>query len=89
MTWISSVGSMLPPERIATVGSSPGTRPASSAATAAAPAPSTTSFARSVRSTIAWLISSSLTVTIDSSRSPRRLEVSSPGCLTAIPSAIV
>src|SRR5213595_231257 len=40
---------MLPPERIATVGPSPGTRPASSAAMAAAPAPSTTSFARSER----------------------------------------
>ena len=59
MTEISSVGSMFPPERTATTGPLPPTRSASNAATDAAPAPSTTSFVRSSRRTIAWLISSS------------------------------
>ena len=80
---------MFPPERTATTGPLPPTRSASSAATGAAPAPSTTSFVRSSRRTIAWLISSSLTTTMSSSTSRRIDEVSSPGCLTAIPSAIV
>ena len=80
---------MLPPERIAQTSSSPGTLPASSAATDAAPAPSTRSFVRSSSSTIAWLICSSVTVTTSSSSSSRIAEVSVPGCLTAIPSAIV
>ena len=58
---------MFPPERTATTGPLPPTRSASSAATGAAPAPSTTSFVRSSRRTIAWLISSSLTTTMSSS----------------------
>ena len=64
--------------------------PASSAATDAAPAPSTTSFVRSSRRTIAWLISSSVTdddVVEDVVAGCD--EVSSPGCFTAMPSAIV
>ena len=52
-------------------------------------APSTSSFARSSESTIAWLISSSVTVTTSSRRLLTMDSVSSPGLLTAIPSAIV
>src|SRR5438552_3280380 len=89
MTEISIVASMFPPERTATAGPDPLARPAISAATPTAPAPSTTNFERSSRSTIASLISSSETVTISSRTSSRIAEVSSPGCLTAIPSAIV
>ena len=80
---------MLPPASTAQTGPSPGTRPPSSAATGAAPAPSTTSFDRSSRSTIACEIASSSTTTISSSRSRRIAVVSSAGYLTAIPSAIV
>ena len=61
------------------------TLPASSAATGAAPAPSTRSFVRSSRSTIAWLICSSVTVTTSSSRSRRIAAVSAPGLLDGDP----
>ena len=54
------------------VRSRPDSPPARRAAIDAAPAPSTTSFTRSRRSTIAWLISSSLTVTTSSRRSLTR-----------------
>ena len=63
--------------------------PHSSAATPTAPAPSTTSFVRSSRSTIASLICSSVTETTSSSSRSRMPDVSSPGCFTAMPSAIV
>ena len=61
----SSDTSTLPPDRTAHTEPSGGasTRPCISAATATAPAPSTTSFERSSRSTIAWATSSSETVT--------------------------
>ena len=80
---------MLPPASTAQTGPSPGTRPRSSAATGAAPAPSTTSFERSSSSTIACEIASSSTTTTSSRRSRRIAEVSSAGYLTAMPSAIV
>ena len=80
---------MFPPERRTATGPSPGIRPWRSAATPTAPAPSTTSLTRSSRRTIAVEISSSETATRASSRSSRIPIVSSPGCLTAIPSAIV
>src|ERR1044072_7075147 len=89
MTEISTVGSMLPPERSATAGPSPPALPESSAATPTAPAPSTTSFVRSSKSTIASQISSSVTEIRSSSTSSRIAPVVSPTCLTAIPSAIV
>ena len=57
---------MLPPDRMATAGPSPGTRPARMAASAAAPDGSTTALARSTSSSMAWLISSSWTVTTSS-----------------------
>src|ERR671936_257978 len=89
MTEMRSVASMFPPERTIPTGPSPGTFPARSAATPTAPAPSTTSFARSSRRTIAVEISSSDTDTSPLS-SPSRIDiVNSPGALTAIPSAIV
>ena len=64
----SSVASTLPPDSTAQVSPSAGgsTRPCISAAPPAAPAPSTTSFERSSRSTMAWATSSSVTVTISS-----------------------
>ena len=89
MTEISIVGSMFPPERMGIAIPDPPARPASSAATPTAPAPSTTSFARSSSNTIASLISSSVTATMSSRTSSRIRLVHSPGSLTAIPSAIV
>src|SRR5438105_956079 len=89
MTEIRSVASMFPPERRIATGPSPGTLPARSAATPTAPAPSTTSFARSSRRTIAVEISSSETDTSALSVASRIDIVNSPGALTAIPSAIV
>ena len=80
---------MFPPESSAHTSPSPPAFPVSSAATDAAPAPSTTSFARSSSSVIASEISSSSTCTRSSSRSSRIDIVSVPGCLTAMPSAIV
>ncbi len=64
-------------------------RPASSAAAPTAPAPSTTSLARSSRNTIASAISSSVTATTSSTQRSISDSVSSPGRLTAIPSAMV
>ena len=69
MTEISVVASTFPPESTAATGPEPSTRPASSAATPAAPAPSTTSFVRSRTSTIARAISALDTSTIESRRS--------------------
>ena len=65
------------------------TAPLISAATAIAPAPSVTSFARSASRTIASTITSSPTVTMPSSQRSISGRVSSPGRLTAMPSAIV
>ena len=67
----------------------PPARPARSAASPTAPAPSTRSFVRSRQRTSASEISSSETSTVSSSVSSRIEEASSPRCLTAIPSAIV
>ena len=86
---MSMLASMFPPERSAQAGPSPATLPARSAATEAAPAPSTVSLQRSLTRRMAPAISASVTVTIASSRPSSRLRVSSPGCLTAMPSAIV
>ena len=61
----------------------------SSAATPTAPAPSTTSFARSSSRTIASAVSSSLTTTTSSTKRATSGRVSSPGRFTAMPSAIV
>ncbi len=80
---------MFPPARRAQTGPPPPTRPARTAATGAAPAPSTTSFDRSRRRTIACEISSSSTTTTSSISSSRISRVSVPGCFTAMPSAIV
>src|SRR3954464_3934010 len=81
---------MFPPDRTIATGPRPlPIRPPRSAATPTAPAPSTTSFARSSRSTIASLISSSVTATTSSQTDWRMRDVSSPGAFTAIPSAIV
>jgi len=82
--WLEMVRSSL-----ATIGPSPATLSERSAATLTAPAPSTTSFARSRSSTIACEISSSETWTMSSSMCSSIDIVSSPGCLTKIPSAIV
>src|SRR3954471_11063705 len=57
MTEIRSVASMFPPERRQHAAPDPPAFPLSSAATLTAPAPSTTSLARSSRSTIASLVS--------------------------------
>ena len=89
MTEMSIVASMFPPESTGTTLPSPPTLPWRSAATPTAPAPSTTSFVRSSSSTIDSVISSSVTETMSSSTRSRMLIVSSPGFLTAIPSAIV
>ena len=80
---------MLPPERSASTCPEPPASPPRIAAMLAAPAPSTTSFVRSASRTIASAICSSSTVTMSSSVSPRIRIVTSPGSLTAIPSAIV
>ena len=80
---------MFPPESSGTVVPVPATLPLRSAATPTAPAPSTTSFVRSSRSTIASLICSSVTETMSSSTRSRIDIVSSPGFFTAMPSAIV
>ena len=83
------VTSMLPPEMTAT------TLPLVSnflpmiAATADAPAPSATILPRSIRNRIACAISSSSTVTTSSTYFWHISNVSSPGCLTAMPSAMV
>ena len=65
------------------------TWPPSSAATPTAPAPSTTSLQRSISSTIASAVSSSPTATTSSTHWESSRMVSSPGFLTAMPSAIV
>ena len=66
----------------------PPSRPAAPRAMTA-PAPSTTSFERSTSSTIVSAMSSSATVTSSSSSASSSGPVSSPGCLIAMPSAIV
>src|SRR4051812_30867650 len=63
--------------------------PPSSAATPTAPAPSTTSLAFSMHSTMASATSSSGTTTTSSSQRRTSGSVRSPGRLTAMPSAIV
>ena len=80
---------MLPPESTATVGVEK--RPGSSrmAATAAAPAGSTTSLARSSVASTARDSDASETVMISSTRSRTAANVTSPGRPTAMPSAIV
>src|SRR5215203_5622801 len=80
MTEISSDGSMFPPER--TIATGPAEPPT-------APAPSTTSFARSSRRTIASVIASSSMSTMSSRTSSRIDIVRSPGFFTKTPSAIV
>ena len=87
ITAISVLASMFPPERTTATGPLPPTFPSSSAAIPTAPAPSTTSFVRSSSSTIASAISLLPTSTTSSSSSSRIGPVSSPGFLTAIPSA--
>ncbi len=89
MTRSMSSGSMFPPESTTTVLPVAETAPWMIAATPAAPAGSTTSFARSRRMTSARAISSSLTVTTSSTNSATSGNVMSPGRATAMPSAIV
>ncbi len=82
---------MLPPESTTATRrpATSGTWPPSSAATPTAPAPSTTSFCRSRSSAMASTISSSVTATISCTCRWTSGKVSSPGRLTAMPSAIV
>ena len=86
---MSSSGSMLPPESTTTTGGSNARGSSSSAATPAAPAGSTTSFARSRQSSRARDSDSSETVTTSSTRSRTSANGTSPGRPTAMPSAIV
>src|ERR1700712_410242 len=82
-------GSTLPPETTATTGD--GQRPgySATAATAAAPAGSTSSLPRSRLASTARDSASSLTVTISATWVLTCANVSSPGRGTAMPSAIV
>ena len=66
ITRISSSGSMLPPDSTATIGPSKSCGESSSAATAAAPAGSTTTLARSISASSARDSDSSETVRISS-----------------------
>jgi hypothetical protein len=84
-----SMGSMLPPDSTATIGPSDFTAPVIIAATATAPAGSTTSFARSSSTSRARAMSSSDTVTTSSIVSRMIAKLSSPGRYTAMPSAMV
>ena len=86
----SMVTSMLPPESTSATRrpASPSGR-LSSAASGAAPAPSTTVFSISSRSRIALASSSSFTVTTSSAYRAARSKVTSPTRRTAMPSAIV
>ena len=86
-----SARSMLPPDRIATVVplAAGSTTPAISAATPTAPAPSTSSFERSSRNTIASAMGSSATVTRPLRCSSSSGPVICPWPLTAMPSAMV
>ena len=86
---LSSSGSMLPPDSTATAGVSKPPGLSSSAATAAAPAGSTTCLARSTSASRARDSDSSETVTISSTWSRTAAKVMSPGRPTAMPSAIV
>ena len=65
------------------------TSPACTAATPTAPAPSTYSLARSISITMASAMASSSTATISSTQCSTSGPVSSPRCLTAMPSASV
>ena len=89
ITLPSSSGSMLPPESTATAGVSNAVGLSRSAATAAAPAGSTTILARSISASSARDSDSSETVTISSTWSRTAAKVMSPGRPTAMPSAIV
>ncbi len=89
MTLMSSSGSTLPPDRTVTTGPEPGTLPARTAASVTAPAGSTTALARSSRSSRAWLISSSVTVTRSCTKAWTCARVSGETVLTAMPSAMV
>ena len=81
---------MLPPEIRQTVFlPSMGSLPYRAAATETAPAPSATSFWFSMRERMAAAISSSLTVMTSSTYFSTISKVSSPGVLTAMPSAKV
>ena len=90
MTRERMLTSMLPPEIRQTVFlPATGSLPNSAAATGVAPAPSATSFWFSISARMAAAISSSLTVTISSTYCLMISNVSSPGVLTAMPSAKV
>ena len=80
---------MLPPESTTTTGGSKAPGSASSAATPAAPAGSTTCFARSRQSSRPRASAASDTATIRSAAQARIANGMSPGRCTAIPSAIV
>ena len=80
---------MLPPERTTRAGPLAAGLAREQRRDPTAPAPSTTSFDRSSRSTIASVISSSATWTMSSSSESSIPIVSSPGYLTKMPSAIV
>ena len=80
---------MLPPETTATQGVGKRAGSSSRAATAAAPAGSETSFARSASASTARARESSETVTTSSTWSRTAANVRSPGRPTAMPSAIV
>src|SRR4029453_16867997 len=91
ITWVNTSGSILPPDKTAHTGPC---RPSSgadviSAATAAAPAGSTMSFARSMHSNSARDSASSLTVRTESANARTWANGIAPGNATAIPSAIV
>ena len=89
ITCPSTSGSTLPPESTATTGVGNRRGCSSSAATAAAPAGSTSSFARSRQYSSARDSASSSTVTISSTSAFTCGNVTSPGRPTAIPSARV
>jgi hypothetical protein len=84
-----SRGSTLPPERTPTTGASNACGFSITAATAATPAGSTTSFARSSSISSARDNASSETVTTSSTSASTWRNVISPGMPTAMPSAIV
>src|SRR3954454_5899335 len=88
-TFMSRIGSMLPPERTATIGVSKRRGWSVTAATAAAPAGSTTCLARSISMSRAWDSDSSFTVTTSSTSWRTVANGTSPGRPTAMPSAMV
>src|SRR5215213_11727962 len=86
-----TLGSTFPPDKTATVvpDGAGSTAPVISAATLLAPAPSATNLLLSINRTIAAAIESSSTAVNPSTHRLTKPNVSSPGRLTAIPSAIV